>query len=79
MNLLKLKNKKEVFAWSLYDFANQPFPTIIITFIYSAFFTQVIAENEQVGTIMWANAISITAIVVAVLSPETTIVVPPSV
>ena len=23
MNLLKLKNRKEVFAWSLYDFANQ--------------------------------------------------------
>jgi len=69
MNLLKLKNRKEVFAWSLYDFANQPFTTIIVTFIYSAFFTKVIAENEQVGTIMWANAISITAIVVAFLSP----------
>ena len=69
MNLLKLKNRKEVFAWSLYDFANQPFTTIIVTFIYSAFFTKVIAENEQVGTFMWVNAISITAIVVAFLSP----------
>ncbi len=69
MNLLKLKNRKEVFAWSLYDFANQPFTTIIITFIYSAFFAKVIAENEQVGTTMWANAIAVTAIIVAVLSP----------
>ena len=69
MNLLKLKNRKEVFAWSLYDFANQPFTTIIITFIYSAFFANVIAENEQVGTTMWANAIAVTAIIVAVLSP----------
>ena len=69
MNLLTLKNRKEVFAWSLYDFANQPFTTIIVTFIYSAFFTKVIAENEQVGTTMWANAIAISAIVVAVLSP----------
>ena len=69
MNLLKLKNRKEVFAWSLYDFANQPFTTIIVTFIYSAFFTKVIAENEQEGTIMWANAIAITAVIVAMLSP----------
>ena len=69
MSLLKLKNRKQVFSWSLYDFANQPFTTIIVTFIYSSFFVKVIAENEQVGTIMWANAISITALVVAILSP----------
>ena len=65
----KIKNRKEVFAWSLYDFANQPFTTIIITFIYSAFFTKVIAENEQIGTTMWANSIALTAIIVAILSP----------
>ena len=69
MKLLKLKNRKEVLAWSLYDFANQPFTTIIITFIYSAFFIKVIATNEQIGTAMWANTIALTAIVVAVLSP----------
>ena len=69
MRLLRLKNRKEVLAWSLYDFANQPFTTIIVTFIYSAFFTKVIAENEQLGTTMWANAIAITAVIVAILSP----------
>jgi len=69
MNLLQLKNRREVFAWSLYDFANQPFTTIIVTFIYSAFFTKVIAENEQIGTTMWANSIALTAIIVAILSP----------
>ena len=69
MNLLKLKNRKEVFAWSLYDFANQPFTTIIVTFIYSAFFVKVIASNEQEGTFLWTNAIAITAVVVSFLSP----------
>ncbi|MAW21336.1 MAG: MFS transporter [Flavobacteriales bacterium] len=69
MNLLKLNNRREVFAWSLYDFANQPFTTIIVTFIYSGFFTKVIAENEQVGTTMWANSIALTAIIVALVSP----------
>lgn len=69
MGLLHIKNKREVFVWSLYDFANQPFTTIIVTFIYSAFFTKVIAPNEQIGTTMWANTIAITAIVVSILSP----------
>jgi len=69
VNLLKLKNRKEVFAWSFYDFANQPFTTIIVTFIYSSFFTKVIAENEQIGTTMWANSVALTAVIVAFLSP----------
>ena len=69
MILSKIKNRKEVLAWSFYDFANQPFTTIIVTFIYSAFFVKVIAPNEQIGTAMWANAIAITAIIVSVLSP----------
>ena len=37
ISILKLKNKKQVFSWALYDFANQPFTTIIVTFIYSIF------------------------------------------
>lgn len=69
MSLIKIKNRKEVLAWSLYDFANQPFTTIIVTFIYSAFFVNVIAENEQEGTFLWSNAIAITAVVVSLLSP----------
>ena len=69
MNILKLKKRKEILAWSLYDFANQPFSTIIVTFIYSTFFIKVIADNEEVGTVLWANSIAITAIIVSVLSP----------
>ena len=69
MFLSRLKNKKEVISWSLYDFANQPFTTIIVTFVYGAFFTSVIASDEKTGTLLWTNGIAITAIVVALLSP----------
>jgi len=69
MILSKFKNNKEVIAWSLYDFANQPFTTIIVSFIYSAFFVEVIAPDSQVGTTLWANAIALTAICVSILSP----------
>ena len=69
MFLSKLKNKKEVISWSFYDFANQPFTTIIVTFVYGAFFTSVIASDEHTGTLLWTNGIAITAIVVALLSP----------
>ena len=69
MIFLKIKDKKEILSWSMYDFANQPFTNIIVTFIYSAFFTKIIAENEQIGTTLWTNAIAISAVIVALLSP----------
>lgn len=65
----KIENKGEVLAWSMYDFANQPFTNLVVTFIYGTFFTTVIAANEIVGTQQWSHAVSITAIVVALLSP----------
>ena len=60
--------KLTVFSWSMYDFANQPFTTLIVTFIYGTFFTKVIAENEIVGTLLWSRGITITALIVAFLS-----------
>ena len=62
-------SKLTVFSWSMYDFANQPFTTLIVTFIYGTFFTKVIAENEIVGTLLWSRGITITALIVAFLSP----------
>ena len=38
------KLKKEIIAWSLYDFANQPFTTLIVTFIFGKFFVEVLAS-----------------------------------
>ena len=66
---MDLKKNKEVIAWSLYDFANQPFTTLIVTFIFSKFFVEVLAKNEIVGTSLWSFGISITAIFVSLLSP----------
>ena len=62
-------SKLTVFSWSIYDFANQPFTTLVVTAIYGTFFTTVIAENEIVGTLLWSRGITITALIVAFLSP----------
>ncbi len=62
------KNKR-ILAWSLYDFANQPFSTIVITFLYGSFFVDEISKSPEDGTVMWSYSIAITAILVALLSP----------
>ena len=63
------KYRQNVFIWSLYDFANSAFTTLVVTFIYAAYFTKAIAENEIIGTALWSRAISLTAIIVAIASP----------
>ncbi len=62
-------DRRSVFSWALYDFANSSFTTLIVTFVYATYFTTVIAGDETVGTALWSRGVSITAIVVALLSP----------
>lgn len=62
-------DRKVVGAWSLYDFANSAFTTLVVTFIYATYFTKGIAENETVGTSQWSLAVSGTGLLVALLSP----------
>ena len=53
----------------MYDFANHPFTTIILTFVYSTFFTDFIASNPEKGAVLWGRAVTVCSIVIAVLSP----------
>ena len=56
-------------SWCLYDWANSAFPTVITTFVFSAYFTKAIAVDEITGTSQWGIAISLSGLAVAVLSP----------
>ena len=60
---------KKVFNFALYDFANSAFTTIIITFIFSAYFAKQIAPNPVLGQSYWGWAIGITGILVALTGP----------
>lgn len=62
-------NRKTIISWMMYDFANSSFANNVTTFIYAAFFTKVIAENEIIGTALWSRGVGIIMLVVALLSP----------
>ncbi len=65
----KVDDKKTIWAWALYDFANSAFTTLVVTFIYGTYFTSSIAPNEIEGTKWWSWAISVSAVFIAILSP----------
>lgn len=58
-----------LWGWRLFDWANSPFPTVIITFVFSAYFVQAVAENPTQGTSWWSAALTISAAFIAILSP----------
>jgi UMF1 family MFS transporter len=58
-----------VTAWALYDFGSSAFNTLIVTFIFNRFFTDVIAGDPIAGTILWGNTLNLSAVAVALLMP----------
>ncbi len=62
-------SRRGIFAWCLYDWANSAFPTVITTFVFSAYFTQGVAANVIDGTSQWGYAMSLSALAVAFAGP----------
>ncbi|MGB0670253.1 MAG: MFS transporter [Rhodospirillales bacterium] len=56
-------------AWAFYDVAGSAFPTVIVTFVFAAYFTQAVAPDEVRGTELWGYAMSLSALGVALLAP----------
>lgn len=65
----KETDKKQILSWAFYDFANSAFTTLVVTFIYSTYFTKAIAPTVLDGTVLWANAVTISSLLIALFSP----------
>ena len=62
-------NLKVKISWSFYDWANSAWSAIIITFIFSRYFVDVLATNQDKGTLYWTWTIGLSSLVAAFLSP----------
>jgi MFS transporter, UMF1 family len=50
---------REVWAWSMYDFANSAYTTVVITAVFGAYFVSAVAGNAEWATFAWTAALSI--------------------
>ncbi len=62
-------DRRAIWSWACYDFANSPFTTLVVTFIYATYFTETIAPDSVTGTALWSRGVTVAAIAVALLSP----------
>ena len=68
-NAVKPKSKHATWAWMLWDWAEQPYPTIMQTFIFPVYLAGAVASIDQKAdqAIGWATAIA--GVVLALIAP----------
>ena len=60
---------REVWAWSMYDFANSGYTTVVITAVYNAFFVAAVAGKAPWATFAWTAALSVSYLAVLLTAP----------
>jgi MFS transporter, UMF1 family len=60
---------REVWAWSMYDFANSGYTTVVITAVFSAYFVSAVAANAAWATLAWTAALSVSYALVLATGP----------
>ena len=62
-------SRKGILGWMFFDWAAQPFHTLIITFIFAPYFAGQVAANPTDGQAVWGFAAGLGGLIIAVLSP----------
>ncbi len=62
-------DKKGIWGWMLFDWAGQPFHTLVITFFFGPYFVNTVVGNGADGQTIWAFMVAIAGILVAVSAP----------
>jgi UMF1 family MFS transporter len=62
-------SRRAQFSWCFFDWANSAFPTVIVTFVFSAYFAKAVAANPTEGTTLWGTALSLSGLAIAIVSP----------
>lgn len=61
--------RRAVVAWVFFDWAAQPFFTLITTFVFAPFFAAALASDPAQGQALWGYATGFAGLCIALLSP----------
>ena len=61
--------KKSVWGWFLYDWAAQPYNTLLLTFIFAPYFTSTVVGDSVAGQAYWGFMVGTVGFLLAFLGP----------
>lgn len=62
------EHRKRIWGWFFFDWASQPYNTLLITFIFAPYIKELIGDGAQAQT-AWAFGIGAAGVIVAVFAP----------
>jgi len=62
-------NRREAWAWAMYDFANSGYTTVVITAVFSAYFVSRVAGDADWGSLAWSAALALSNLLVILSAP----------
>ena len=62
-------DRRGIVAWMLFDWANQPFQTLVVTFVFAPYFAATVVGDPVAGQALWGTATAIGGVMIAVLAP----------
>jgi MFS transporter, UMF1 family len=65
----KRVSRKGIWSWMLFDWAAQPFHTLLLTFFFARYFATEVAPDPATGQTWWGIMLACTGVTIAVLSP----------
>jgi MFS transporter, UMF1 family len=65
----KSTSSKAIAGWVLFEWASQPFFTLITTFVYAPYFAASVASNPADGQALWGFAASAAGFAIAIMAP----------
>ena len=72
--------KKKIWGWMFFDWASQPYNTLLLTFVFGPYFAQIVT-NDLIGggmssdaakaeaQALWGYGLTVSGILIAVLAP----------
>jgi len=62
-------SKRGIVGWMFYDWAAQPFFTVVLTFIFGPYFVSRLVDDPAIGQAAWGYTVTVSGIAIALLSP----------
>lgn len=67
--MAEISQRKKIWGWMFFDWATQPYNTLLITFIFAPYFTSVVVGDSVKGQAVWGYTVGAAGLIIAVLAP----------
>ncbi|MFQ5439308.1 MAG: MFS transporter [Paracoccaceae bacterium] len=67
--MAEVSQKKRIWGWMLFDWASQPYNTLLITFIFAPYFVSAVVGDPVKGQAAWGYTVGIAGVVIAIMAP----------